>query len=89
MSRKKTLDRIFDLMVAEMNKMLAEGKTVVDKETGEAVKISTDAATLNVIRQFLKDNNISAIEDNPDLHRLNEKLPFPHAGDEAGTSGLN
>lgn len=77
-SKDEALQRIFDLMVGEMEKILSEGKTVVDKETGEAVKVSPDASTLNVIRQLLKDNNIGASEGpNGALNNIAQKVPFP------------
>ena len=70
------LNHIYDLLVAEMEKMLVDGKTVVAGD--EIKKVSCDAATLNVIRQFLKDNNISGADTpaNP-AQRLVDKLPFP------------
>lgn len=73
---KDKLKGIYDLLVNEMEKMLTEGKTVV---AGDEVKVvSADAATLNVIRQFLKDNNVGGgpVESNP-ANRLIDKLPFP------------
>lgn len=70
------LKDIYNLLVNEMEKMLTEGKTVVAGD--EVVKVSADAATLNVIRQFLKDNNVGGgpVEANP-ANRLVDKLPFP------------
>lgn len=85
MSRAKTLDAIFDMLTDEMKKMLSDGKIAIDKETGEAVHISPDAATLNVIRQFLKDNNVSAAsegEARDKLSNLGTSLPFPHSDEQ-------
>lgn len=69
------LQDIYDLLVNEMEKMLTDGKTVVAGD--ELVKVSPDAATLNVIRQFLKDNNVGGapVERNP-ANKLLDKLPF-------------
>lgn len=74
MANEKLQD-IYDLLVNEMEKMLTEGKTVVAGD--EVVKVSPDAATLNVIRQFLKDNNVGGapVPSNP-ANRLLDKLPF-------------
>ena len=75
MSKDKLQD-IYNLLVDEMEKMLTEGKTVVAGD--DVVKVSADAATLNVIRQFLKDNNVGGgpVDSNP-ANRLIDKLPFP------------
>jgi len=70
------LKDIYNLLVDEMEKMLTEGKTVVAGD--EVVKVSADAATLNVIRQFLKDNQVGGgpVETNK-ANNLLGKLPFP------------
>lgn len=84
MSRSNTLDAIFDLLTDEMKKMLTEGKVAIDKESGEAIHVSPDAATLNVIRQFLKDNGITAASEgqgHDKLQSLGQSLPFPHTED--------
>ena len=54
-------------------------------EGGEGIS----ASHLNVIRQFLKDNNIDALPDNPDMASLTEgvsrvNLPFTPDQDEYG-----
>jgi hypothetical protein len=85
MSRADTLNNIFDILTDEMKKMLTNGKLAIDKESGEAVHVSPDAATLNVIRQFLKDNNISAASEgdaHDKLTKIGTALPFPHGGDD-------
>lgn len=73
---KDKLNSIYDQFVNELEKMLTEGKTVVAGD--DVVKVSPDAATLNVIRQFLKDQNFNGapVETNP-AQRLVDKLPFP------------
>jgi hypothetical protein len=62
---KSRLEALHDLLATEMNNILKNGKIVV--VDGEATKVSPDAATLNAVRQFLKDNSIEA----------------PHGGTEA------
>ena len=53
-------------------------------ESGEAT-----AADLGVIRQFLKDNNISVEPgDNSALDRLTKNLPFPSNTAEDAEKGL-
>lgn len=75
MSKDKLQD-IYNQFVVELEKMLTDGKTVVAGD--DVVKVSPDAATLNVIRQFLKDNNVGGgpVDSNP-ANRLIDKLPFP------------
>ncbi len=84
MSRTKALDAIFDMLTDEMKKMLTDGKVAIDKESGEAIHVSPDAATLNVIRQFLKDNGVTAASEGEafnKLHTLGQTLPFAHTED--------
>lgn len=73
---KDKLKSIYDQFVNELEKMLTEGKTVVAGD--DVVKVSPDAATLNVIRQFLKDQNFNGapVDTNP-AKRLVDMLPFP------------
>jgi hypothetical protein len=78
--------RLYWLLVDEMEKVLTEGKTVVAGD--EVVKVAPDASTLNVIRQFLRDNIkskntmpslkslLSAAED--DAGEALSNLPFPN-----------
>lgn len=75
---KTRLEELHDLLATEMKKMLDEGRKVV---VGEAVvAVSPDAATLNAIRQFLKDNGIEApaggTPATKDLAESATKLPF-------------
>jgi hypothetical protein len=84
MSRNSKLNAIFDILADEMEKMLTDGKLAIDKESGEAVHISPDAATLNVIRQFLKDNGITAASEgqgHDKLLSIGQSLPFAHVED--------
>lgn len=65
---KSRLNRLHEMLADAMLEML---------EKPEELK----GADLNVIRQFLKDNNIEATEDNPQVRKLREKaadvLDFP------------
>lgn len=72
----KALASLFDAFATELQKLMTDGKTVVDKE-GEIVKVTPDAATLNVVRQFLKDTNTSiAPGTNPVVNDIASRLPF-------------
>jgi hypothetical protein len=73
----KRLNSLFDALVDEMAKLLKEGKPVIDKDTGEVHAGPADAATLNVIRQFLKDNNITGSGEAQDPVKKLAQLPFP------------
>lgn len=71
------LEQLMDLLTQEMKDQLENGKQIYDKNTGEVVRTSPDAATLNTIRQFLKDNGIEARGDkSPALQSLASQLPF-------------
>lgn len=73
----KALEAVFDLLAEEFKAQLRDGKIAYDKNTGEEIKLSPDAATLNVIRQFLKDQGIEAIGEKSDqLGDLAASLPF-------------
>ena len=72
------LDALFDFFVDEMMEQVEEGRKVVTKE-GEVVMVSPDAATLSVIRQFLRDNGINVIGESGKStkgQKLAEVLPF-------------
>lgn len=83
---KKAMQALHKALADTFKDILEDGKTVIDKETGEAVKVTPDAATLGAIRQFLKDNGIEAAEGtNSDLQALNRRaLPFDTQPDEHG-----
>lgn len=73
----KALASLFDAFAEQLQTILTEGRTVIDKETGDAVKVSPDAASLNVIRQFLKDTGTNiAPGTNPVVNDIVSKLPF-------------
>jgi hypothetical protein len=56
------LTTLFDLLVDEMTDKLTNGDEVIVKDEGH-VRVRAGAASLNVIRQFLKDQGIDATKD--------------------------
>lgn len=73
----KALASLFDAFADQLKTLLEDGRTVIDKETGEAVKVSPDAASLNVIRQFLKDTGTAPVPGtNPVVNDIASQLPF-------------
>lgn len=75
-TNNKVLEALFDALAAEMTDQLENGKQKLSKE-GELVRESPDAATLNVIRQLLKDNGIQVIGEKSDaLRSIVNALPF-------------
>ncbi len=87
-----TLDALHAALASHLTDVLENGEQKVDKETGEVVRIKPQAATLNVIRQFLKDNSTEALPGaNTGMsalaHAAHRHLPFPrHSEDDE--SGL-
>jgi hypothetical protein len=75
MAKSKTLEDLFEGLLKELGKQLKEGRKVLTK-SGDVEQVSPDAATLNVIRQLLKDNGIEATEENDALKGLRNSLPF-------------
>lgn len=90
-TNREALANLFDRFAEELNTILTEGKSVVDKTTGEIVQVSPDASTLNVVRQFLKDMDVSvAPNTNETVNSLAANLPFDgreHVSDEDGDYG--
>ncbi|MBY5849800.1 hypothetical protein HFN51_04410 [Rhizobium leguminosarum] len=73
---------LFDNFADELAKLIKEGKTVVDKD-GEVHKITPDAATFNVVRQFLKDTGTTiAPNTNKKVNAIADMLPFSGSEDE-------
>jgi len=74
-----TVDELGDLhgeLAATLKKMMMKGEVVIDKE-GLPVATTPSPALLNIVRQFLKDNNISAKPvKNSDLGDLIDDLPY-------------
>lgn len=72
----KALSNLFDAFATQLKTILEEGRTAVDKE-GEVVTLTPDAASLNVIRQFLKDTGTAPVPGtNPVVNDIASKLPF-------------
>ncbi|MER8385262.1 hypothetical protein NKH14_07020 [Mesorhizobium sp. M1380] len=73
----KALGDLFDTFADQLNTILKEGRTVVDKETGEAVKVTPDAASLTVVLNFLKHTGTTVV---PGTHKvvndIVSNLPF-------------
>ncbi|RWP18875.1 MAG: hypothetical protein EOR00_09570 [Mesorhizobium sp.] len=73
----KALGELFDTFANQLKTILTDGRTVVDKETGEAVQVTPDAASLNVILNFLKHTGTAPA---PGTHKvvndIVSKLPF-------------
>lgn len=85
---KSRLEQAHNLLAELFIEVLEKGETAVDKETGKIVKLTPNAATLNQIRQFLKDNDVKALPggDTP-MDRLGKAveasgvtLPFEGSG---------
>jgi hypothetical protein len=72
-----SLESLFDAFADQLSSILKDGKKVVDKETGEVISLTPDASTLGVVRQFLRDNNVSAVPGtNEKINDLAASLPF-------------
>lgn len=72
---KETMQELHALLAKEFVSILTDGVKTVTEE-GEVVFISPTPAQLNVIRQFLKDNDIQAAMTNKDMKKIVESLPF-------------
>lgn len=73
----KAMQGLFDQFADILKETLVEGKAVVDKDSGEIVRVTPDAATLNVVRQFLKDTNTGiAPGSNETVNDISKHLPF-------------
>jgi predicted deacylase len=71
------LEDLFDTFAGQLKTILTDGRTVVDKETGEAVKITPDAASLTVILNFLKHTGTTvAPGTNKAVNDIVANLPF-------------
>lgn len=77
MSAKKTtkdLGEVFDGFVEVMADIVKNGEETVT-DSGEIVRTRPKAATLGVIRQFLKDQNITAAPEHSGVKKL-LNIPF-------------
>lgn len=71
---KEMMQALHKLLAEEFTKMLVEGvPTVVE---GEVIKLPPSSAQLNVIRQFLKDNDIQAMMTSVHMKGIVDNLPF-------------
>ncbi|TCV62298.1 hypothetical protein [Neorhizobium sp. S3-V5DH] len=75
---KSAMDGLFDKFAELLSETLDQGKAVVDKDTGEIVRVTPDAATLNVVRQFLKDTGtvLQPGTHSPAVDKIANALPF-------------
>lgn len=68
----------------EVSKVLSDIQLTLAQELLAQIKTGTaDAATMNVARQLLKDNNIQVSlkgKDRTALHLLKDRVPFPDTG---------
>jgi hypothetical protein len=80
------MEALHGVLASTFKDILENGEAVVDKETGELTRITPGAATLNAIRQFLKDNKIEAANGtNKDMNAIARMhLPFQSENDEYG-----
>ncbi|TCR92569.1 hypothetical protein [Rhizobium sp. BK376] len=70
------LESLFDTFADGLSKLLREGRTAVNKD-GEIVQLTPDAATFNVIRQFLKDTGTTVAPGKSEkVNSIVENLPF-------------
>lgn len=68
-------------VLANCLKEAMQPEPVMDKDGNEVGK-RYNAAILNVVRQFLKDNGVEALPSaNKPLQELAAALPFPQAGE--------
>ncbi|MEY9719266.1 hypothetical protein ABIA22_001756 [Sinorhizobium fredii] len=73
----KAMEALFDAFATTLKDMMENGRAAIDKETGEVVRVTPEAASLNVIRQFLKDNGQSVLPGtNKAVNDLAASLPF-------------
>ncbi|WP_085025253.1 hypothetical protein [Ensifer aridi] len=73
----KAMEALFDAFADTLKDMIVNGRAAVDKETGEVVRITPEAASLNVIRQFLKDNGQTVLPGtNKTVNDIASQLPF-------------
>jgi len=81
----RAMESLFDVFAETLKTMIAEGKAVMDKETGELVRLTPDAASLNVVRQFLKDNGQTVLPGtNKAVNDIASQLPFDGSEYEEG-----
>jgi hypothetical protein len=81
MTKKTTKDlgEVFDGFVEAIADIVKNGEETVTQD-GEVVRTKPKAATLGVIRQFLKDQNITASPEHKGIKKL---LDIPFSVDDA------
>lgn len=72
---KESMEELHSLLAAEFIKILRDGVKVKNEE-GDIEVLTPSSAQLNVIRQFLKDNDIQAALTNPAMQGIVDSLPF-------------
>lgn len=81
-----SLDTMHEALANHFDDILANGEEVIvtNKETGEVTKhrAKPSAATLNQIRQFLKDNGVVAAPTSKRILNIVAGLPFAGADDD-------
>lgn len=83
---KELMERLHSALATEFESILKDGVTIKDDE-GKLIKVPASAATLNVIRQFLKDNGIEAhAAPGTPLGNIASNLPFPAKGEDSFTA---
>lgn len=75
-TKTSNLHELFDQFAEVLKDTIVNGKTAVDKD-GEVVKLTPDAATLNVVRQFLKDTGTNVAPGTHEVvNDIAKSLPF-------------
>jgi len=72
----KLLAELHGTLAREMKKILEEGVTATNQD-GEVVKLTPGASHMNVIRQFLKDNNVENLSVAEELNAAAPKVQLP------------
>lgn len=72
---KEAMQKLHALLAEEFTKILTVGVTTKDDE-GNLVVLTPTSAQLNVIRQFLKDNDIQAAMTSKAMKEIVSNLPF-------------
>jgi hypothetical protein len=80
---KAALEQLHMALCKAFDDVLTNGVKEIDKETGELVAVTAPAAYLNVIRQFIKDNDIKAAPvKGTALEAFANDKPLPFAGSD-------
>jgi hypothetical protein len=72
----KSLEDLHTALCDHLSDVLKNGEEHVT-EDGEVIRVKPKAATLSVIRQFLKDNHIEGLNrPGAPINKVTENLPF-------------